>query len=205
MSTVPANVPIQLYGKAISTNDANTAVPCSGLTWSVSPPVPANVLGQGCVITASFPLSPSTQTVTLNAVYDAKFGTIEEKGAASKTLTIVSLPPGVHIVQAMAVDPTTGSQVPFPPLEGQSLRFNVFYLPQPIQLLGQVIGGPVPAITTWTVTDSNNQTTTIGSGLSLNWSPAASGTYTITMTTTDNGKNVYGSVSMTVQIAIAPR
>jgi hypothetical protein len=202
-SIVASGIPIALQGTAYSSNNQSFA-PCAGFTWSLSDSVAGELdpsSGKGCNVTMNLASSPASRTLTLSAVYDIPnqfptIGTIEETGAAPKSIAVTILPPGPYIVQTVPA-PNGTPQSPY----NQPLTIDVLSLPSVIQLVGLVVGATGSTTTTWAA----NTTTPIGTGINVNWNVNAAGIYTITMTTTDSGGTASGTATVPVTVRIVPR
>jgi hypothetical protein len=176
---------------------------CNNYKWSVNAPdtlSPAS--GQGCNVSATFNALGS-RTLSLSVVDNItdQFGrTISETGSTSESLNVSLLAPGSYI---SATNPANLDNLQGP-FNGKFLSFLVGSFPTVIQLTGEVIGfsGTTSA---WTFTDSSGKTTSIGKGLTVNWTVPTFDTYTITMTTTDSGGHVVGTASMQALVELTPR
>jgi hypothetical protein len=196
-STAPSGVPIGL-GATVKSPNSSATINCTNASFAWSVSSPDVVTGQGCNQFVTFNSSGS-RTLSLVVTYNAvdSFGrTISETGSASESVTVTPLPPGSYIVQTNPA-PAGNPQAPF---NGQFLSVFLPGFPGTIQLGGQVIGSS-GTTTTWTAkNNSTGTTTTIGTGLSVNWNVTAPDTYTITMNTSDGS-----TASMQVGVGLIPR
>ncbi|MEM7135961.1 MAG: S8 family serine peptidase [Myxococcota bacterium] len=145
--------PFRLQGQAFDPNEADGAVACNALTWESDIATDSFPL-IGCEVEVTFHTS-GPRTLTLTAVDSAGI-------ARTEAVEIVVLDPPVNLPPVVRVDP-----VPFVP--GTS-----FYpWRDPIRLSGTATDpeGDTQLTYTWTITESNIGTVTIGTGRSISWTP----------------------------------
>lgn len=192
------------------TSPNSSTVDCSNFQWSVSPKEPMTPpSGLGCNVSIVFN-TKGTHTLSLKAVANFlnPFGTIQETGFASESVTVTDLPPGTYITGTNPVD-LDGLT---PPFNGKTLSFQVGRFPAVIQLTGEEIDAPCLRIctlggttNTWTVTDSSGNTISLGTGLNVNWTVPTNGLYSVTLTTTNSSFGVVGTATMIADVELRLR
>jgi hypothetical protein len=220
--TTAANLPITLLGHATATDHAGF-VPCNDLTWTFTPAnasdsvSPSTASGCSPQVTFAQPANGSSASWTINLSasesFTNAFETITESGTATPvSLTVSTLAGGDYITlltdsNGTSYTPNLASCSGFTFCITNSLNAALSFTVQ-----GLVSGASGALSTSFTVTDSSNNTTALTTNNATSATPSATwtppvvngtnqGNFTITMTTTAGGSS-FGTATATVAFSV---
>jgi hypothetical protein len=220
--SVSANLPITLLGHAKAADHAGN-VPCSDLVWTFTPAdasdsvSPSSATGCAPQVTFAQPANGTSASWTINLSasesFTNAFETITESGTAPPvSLTVTTLAGGDYITQLTdnngnSYTPNLASCAGFTFCITNSVNTALSFTVQ-----GLVSGASGALSTTFSVTDSSNNTTALTTNNATTATPSATwtppvvngtnqGNFTITMTTTAGGSQ-FGMATATVAFSV---